>query len=854
MNAQKEVVIITGSNGLIGYATAKRLAEHFAVVGLIRKGPPYPPRSAEVVSVDVSSDESVQRGLIEVRKRHGGRIASVIHLAAYYDFSGEPSPKYGEVTVRGTGRLLHALQGFDVEQFIFSSTMLVHAPCSVGQRINEDWPLEPKWIYPQSKLQAEELIRAQRGTIPAVLLRLAGVYDDQCHSPPHMHQMQRIFERKLISHVYPGHLEHGQAYLHLDDLVDVFLLLVQQRAHLPPELTLLIGETETLSFGEQQHLLGYLIHGEDWETIQIPKVAAKTGAWLKDAIPGEDPFIKPWMIDLADDHYALDITRARTLLGWQPQHSLRDTVPKMVAALKANPLGWYKEMKLEPPAWLEEAVSLPAQEESHAGKDKSQPHDGQHEGMRPDQGAVAHGEHEGMMREMHQSTLWVHFAAIALGVWLVSSPFALGYLDIGLAGAVLEVSAERGLPTVEWRNAAMAWSDVLSGILIILFGALSLSRRFGWAQWANTFVGLWLLFAPLVFWTPSPAAYFNDTLVGTLVIALAILIPMMPGMDMQAMMSKTAIPPGWTYCPSTYLQRLPIIALAMIGFFIARYLTAYQMGHIKAAWDPFFGAGTMTIITSDTSKAWPIPDAGLGAVAYMLEVLMGIMGGKDRWRTMPWMVTMFGVLVVPLGGVSIFFIIIQPIVIGTWCSLCLIAALVMVIMIPYSLDELVAMGQFLLQTRREGKPFWRTFWQGGTLAGGSEDNSAGFGATPSTMVMESVRGVTLPWTLLLSAALGVWLMFTRLIFGTEGTMANSDHLVGSLVVTIAVTAMAEVARPLRFINLLFGVWLIVAPWLLSGATTVASWAGVGAGIALILLNIPRGRVRQRYGTWDRYIV
>jgi hypothetical protein len=44
-------------------------------------------------------------------------------------------------------------------------------------------------------------------------------------------------------------------------------------------------------------------------TPQIPKSPAKAGAWLQDQIPGEEPFIKPWMIDLADDHYALDIHR-----------------------------------------------------------------------------------------------------------------------------------------------------------------------------------------------------------------------------------------------------------------------------------------------------------------------------------------------------------------------------------------------------------------------------------------------------------------------------------------------------------------------------------------------------------------
>src|SRR5439155_2915961 len=89
-------------------------------------------------------------------------------------------------------------------------------------------------------------------------------------------------------------------------------------------------------------------------------------------------------------------------------------------------------------------------------------------------------------------------------------------------------------------------------------------------------------------------------------------------------------------------------------------------------WEPYFSGdagrnGTEFIITSSVSKAWPIADGGLGAVTYMLEVLMGVMGDRSRWRTMPWMVAMFGIVVVPLGVVSIYFIIIQPIVLGTYC-------------------------------------------------------------------------------------------------------------------------------------------------------------------------------------------
>lgn len=831
MASTKPVVLITGSEGRLGRAIAAVLGDRYTVVGFERKCGQTP----DCIETDITAADALAAACESLRARHGSHLAAVIHLAAFYDFSGAEDPRYDEVNVQGTRRLLQALRGFDVEQFIYASTMLVHAPTTPGVPIDEYAELAPKWPYPQSKLRAEETVHAERDRIPAVILRIAGVYTDDCEVPSLAYQIQRIYERQMLGHVFPGDASHGQAFVHIDDVASAFRLAVEARRRLPGDATLLIGEPATESYESLQNLVGRLLHGERWATRRIPKPVAATGAWaqdvMEDIIPdaidqGVEPFIKPFMVWLADDHYELDVSRAEALLGWRPQRSLRSTLPTMIGRLKQNPAAWYRRNHIPLPLWLEELAEQPA----------------------PAAKLIA--DYEALDRHEHRQTVWCHFANAALGLWLVSSPFIFGLADHWMLPAELVAPNQRGLPLSDtWMTA----SDVAGGLLITVFALLSLSRRIGWARWATAALGTWLLFAPLLFWTPSAVAYANDTLVGALVILFAVGVPATPGVGPLARLVGPDTPPGWDYSPSSWNQRIPIIALALVGLFISRYLAAYQLGHIDGAWDPFFGDGTERIITSSVSEAWPVSDAGLGAAAYVLEIVTGVIGDKRRWRTMPWLVLLFGLMIVPLGGVSLLFIVIQPIVIGTWCTLCLVAAAAMLLQIPYSFDEILATLQFLRDRRRAGRPLWHVLMHGDTVEGGRADYSDDFEARPAAVLREMLAGgVTVPWTLAASAALGTLLMLSRLLFDTAAAAADNDHLVGALVVSFSVMALAEVARPLRFVNAAFGAWLVAAPWLLDGYTGAGTAAAAAAGLLLVALSLPRGAIQSHYGNWDRY--
>lgn len=346
MNRQADTVLITGSGGFIGHRLMRELVRDYRVVGLDLKETEVP-EGARFVPIDLTSEEGVGKALRDVRGHEGPRIASVIHLAAYFDLSGEDDPKYKEVTVKGTRRLLHGLRDLDVEQFVFSSTMLVHEAGSPGTTITEDRPLDPKLPYRASKIRTEQMISEERGNLRAVFLRPGGVYSDRCENVFLAHQIARIFEGRLKGHMYPGDLRTGQSFLHLEDLAEAVKRVVDRRDGLPPETAILLGEPAIIGYGDLQGRIGELIRGTPWQTWQIPKAMAKTGAWAEDEVLGGEPFTKPWMADIADDHYAIDISRARELLGWEPKHRLQDALPRMIKQLKDDPEGWYRANKID---------------------------------------------------------------------------------------------------------------------------------------------------------------------------------------------------------------------------------------------------------------------------------------------------------------------------------------------------------------------------------------------------------------------------------------------------------------------------------------------------------------------------
>lgn len=162
----------------------------------------------------------------------------------------------------------------------------------------------------------------------------------------------------------------------------------------------------------------------------------------------------------------------------------------------------------------------------------------------------------------------------------------------------------------------------------------------------------------------------------------------------------------WSYNPSAWAQRIPICLLAFVAALISGHLALFQWNLIDYVWDPIFGEQSEKVIGSDVAKKMDrmigVPDAALGFIAYLGDAIFGLAGSTRRWYTRPWMVIIFGIDVIPLGIVSIILVLIQTFVLGQWCFLCLVTALISLILIYLAYDEVWCAVLYLLRTWKAG--------------------------------------------------------------------------------------------------------------------------------------------------------
>lgn len=102
---------------------------------------------------------------------------------------------------------------------------------------------------------------------------------------------------------------------------------------------------------------------------------------------------------------------------------------------------------------------------------------------------------------------WQDTIALILGLWLMASPWILGYAGVSIA----------------------MWNAVLFGALIVLMAVMAIVNFHEWEEWADIIIGLWLVVSP---WAlgfamayaagPAGVATWNFVVLGLLTLGMAL--------------------------------------------------------------------------------------------------------------------------------------------------------------------------------------------------------------------------------------------------------------------------------------------------------------------------------------------
>ncbi|HEX3151284.1 MAG TPA: NAD-dependent epimerase/dehydratase family protein, partial [Gemmataceae bacterium] len=301
--------LITGGLGFIGSNLAIRLANLGARVTLVDAMiPEYggnlfniePVKDRVVVNFGDVCDRLAMNWLVKDQDYVFHLAGQVSHIKSMTD----PFPDI-EFNVKGTMVVMEAVRHHNPRaKVIFTGTRGQYGP-AIRLPVDESAPTNPKAIYEVSNLTAEKIIQVYHEThaIPAVMLRLTNIYGPRAQMKHSQYGVVNWFVRQALDGEPIRVFGTGRIlrdFLFIDDCVDAIVAAASCNAAVGEIFN--VGWDRPNSFLDLAHTLERLCAGCTWHFAPFtPERAAQE--------PG--------------DFYS-DITKIRTLVGWEPRTNLEE--------------------------------------------------------------------------------------------------------------------------------------------------------------------------------------------------------------------------------------------------------------------------------------------------------------------------------------------------------------------------------------------------------------------------------------------------------------------------------------------------------------------------------------------------
>jgi nucleoside-diphosphate-sugar epimerase len=224
-------IVITGSSGYLGSALCVDLAGDHRVVGVDRRHPSHALRQAAPraawENLDISDAEAVSDAFQRIAQAHG-QIDFVIHFAAYYHYGRRWRREYDIHNIHGTRNVIEAACRAGTGRIIFAASIASLLPPAPGETLTEDACDMADFPYCKSKAAGERLCAERHEELPAVVMRIGGVFSDWCELPP-LYSLIRLWNRRgPIGRCIPGVGKTGFPYIHRDELVRFVRRLIEK--------------------------------------------------------------------------------------------------------------------------------------------------------------------------------------------------------------------------------------------------------------------------------------------------------------------------------------------------------------------------------------------------------------------------------------------------------------------------------------------------------------------------------------------------------------------------------------------------------------------------------------------------
>ncbi len=343
------VVVVTGAAGFLGSALTVDLARDHCVIAIDRRQPSRALRDAAPAviwhHVDICDEAAIDAVFQETRRRFG-RVDFVLHFAAFYHFGTDWCPEYQRTNIQGTSTLLRAAQDSGAERLIFASSMVAMLPPPKGEMLTEQSPTSDYIPYGKSKSIGEELIRRNADSLPATVLRIAGVFSDWCELPPLDSLIKLWAGMPPLNRIIVGRGDTGIPYIHRDDFLRLVRLCISRNKEMARYEVFLASQYGAVSHKDLFHLIHGTRHQNSCvQPISVPRAVATVGVHLRRAIgllTRNSPYERAWMLQFIDRPWSADTTGTRNKLDWDCTEGmkLRDRLPTMIDRFRKSRREW----------------------------------------------------------------------------------------------------------------------------------------------------------------------------------------------------------------------------------------------------------------------------------------------------------------------------------------------------------------------------------------------------------------------------------------------------------------------------------------------------------------------------------